>query len=65
MSRARRPYFRPVRRGRGEAGIGNTALLDHTATIADGMRVVRVRSEIPFAALRSDTDEIEALAAAY
>ncbi|MEU4325551.1 helix-turn-helix transcriptional regulator [Nonomuraea dietziae] len=41
---------------RGEAGIGKTALLDHTASRADGMRVLRTtgveaESELPYAGL--------------
>src|SRR4051812_26824164 len=40
----------------GEPGIGKTALLDHTAAAADGMRVLRARgveseAEVPFAGL--------------
>ncbi len=58
---------------RGEAGIGKTALLDCAASIAEGMRVLRVvgiqsEAEIPFAALQlmfaRDTDRIDALPAA-
>ncbi|HSK92038.1 MAG TPA: AAA family ATPase [Euzebyales bacterium] len=55
---------------RGEAGIGKTALLDHAAGVADGMRVLRVvgtesETEIPFAVLQvlfaRDIDRFDAL----
>jgi DNA-binding CsgD family transcriptional regulator len=55
---------------RGEAGIGKTALLDHAASVAGGMRVLRAvgiesESEIPFAALQvmfaRDLDRLDAL----
>lgn len=55
---------------RGEAGIGKTALLDHAAGIAGGMRVLRVagvesEAEIPFAGIQllfgRFTDRLDAL----
>jgi hypothetical protein len=55
---------------RGEAGIGKTVLLDYAASVAGGMRVLRVvgiesEAEIPFAALQvmfaRDADRIDAL----
>jgi DNA-binding CsgD family transcriptional regulator len=55
---------------RGEAGIGKTALLDYAASVAGGMRVLRVvgiesEAELPFAALQllfaRDLDRLDAL----